>query len=725
MNWTGGSLQRHSKGNDPVRQRQRQYFAKARSKRIQGNGNPTSPPSFCPSFLKASDCLPEEVVLRPCSKHHYSGSKSGRQRRLEEYQDIAPLAARLSSMKPRSLRPCHTRQSSEEAGCLGEAGYESTVAEGSSRRNARQRSDKYSRMSEEHKDKPNGTNLERRSSDYNSRRNKRPQTENSPINDDVESSRRRLLERSDWIGIRPTRPLHMQFTSRDEKNKIGKRRKLTYGRRPLLADQDHWNRPFQQQTISSIRHHGNGSSGSVDSNKGPGRIHIHLGIDALESQISGFRNSSQSFKESQPISSDSMLLDAEVGPSSVGNELIQSSRTTYEKYSYNTNYPRDRNCPLDSDLQQQLSERNFWERNAYSLDRMTANRPNSAETMFLLESEPPSRPGSGETLESNVSTRRVVLPSTKIVTNCQGRGLFISPRPSLPAFEPSLALGPEIRNASEIDTKGSSASHEDLGGVISDSRQQRGPETLDEISWRTMMGVLEGTSSAGDMVQTYASPEQLNKSGYHRKQATRGGVRTAIAGISPLLAYPSLSKPRAGLTTSNLIPSNTVAKAPLDNPPTISVIARAPHRHGARPDDPDALWKKFVFGDEDCDSGSEAAQPKSGRNHGESSISLAPLSHGSKTSAGEATHPGSAGLHPRPVRRSHEAHAAPDIPSAVSSLDNRYQPRNPGPASESMKVAPSSSCSPTTPMQLEDRSREWMASTDMCNIKILPEIVRR
>src|SRR4051794_39846980 len=54
MNWTGGSLQRHSrKAAKGIVNRQRQHFAKVRAT-LQNGSNTVSAP-FCPSYLRAKD----------------------------------------------------------------------------------------------------------------------------------------------------------------------------------------------------------------------------------------------------------------------------------------------------------------------------------------------------------------------------------------------------------------------------------------------------------------------------------------------------------------------------------------------------------------------------------------------------------------------------------------------------------------------------------------------
>lgn len=141
------------------------------------------------------------------------------------------------------------------------------------------------------------------------------------------ATRKRLLAQSDWLHLDASRPLQMQFPSHKDKDRIGKRRKISKAasQRP---------QPAQKRELSPLfRHHlmhppylGN------DVLPQDNQIHIRIGTEALATQTQ--RSQSPSTRESKqfsPISEESMLLDADeeipllpVGPSRESNAAAAS-----------------------------------------------------------------------------------------------------------------------------------------------------------------------------------------------------------------------------------------------------------------------------------------------------------------------------------------------------------------------------------------------------------------
>ncbi|XTI83954.1 hypothetical protein V2W45_1465129 [Cenococcum geophilum] len=120
----------------------------------------------------------------------------------------------------------------------------------------------------------------------------------------LEANRRKLLGRRDWVGLAPSRPVHVHFQSCKEKERIGKRRRINS--RPLPQDGDMMTRHFLRDTEINAREPF--MSGAIVTDLED--IKIRIGTDALPSQLPSERS-----KPVQPAalprseSPDPMLFD--------------------------------------------------------------------------------------------------------------------------------------------------------------------------------------------------------------------------------------------------------------------------------------------------------------------------------------------------------------------------------------------------------------------------------
>ncbi|MCJ1444754.1 MAG: hypothetical protein MMC23_005256 [Stictis urceolatum] len=178
MNWTGGRLQQSRRAGNTISAKQKAYFAKART-RLRA-GQPTHSP-LCFSGLTDVRHQNDELI---------GGRDEDGQRRLEEFENVAPLAKRLEGMRERE-----TKREKIEIGAL------------ESKKRRRDELDTF--------EKASPPTHARDESDLS-------------LDDDgeLESRRKRLLHRADWLGTEPTKPLKMKFPSRRDRERIGRRRAL-------------------------------------------------------------------------------------------------------------------------------------------------------------------------------------------------------------------------------------------------------------------------------------------------------------------------------------------------------------------------------------------------------------------------------------------------------------------------------------------------------------------
>jgi hypothetical protein len=312
MNWTGGKLQRHSKvGRNEVLQRQKQHFAKVRQQ-LQ-NGTSSSVVPFPPNWLAHDQAsLAEGVIPLGQGSQRPVGHYEGQQKTLEEFKMTAPVAHRLASMSrkrpPRYVgagagdNDIHLRRKFDSSG-ISLLVVDSNRTSGSKGR--------VQAMSQ--------------SSSLSTRR-KRLKPHPTP-GDALELSRKRLLQQTDWVGLAATRPLHMTFSSRRDKNQIGKRRKIGSDstRRHLLSSH-----AVQHSLASPVGYLHDEEipfmHGALQT--APGSISIRIGNDVVPSQMA----TTAEHLMDHPVealfnrqSSDTMLFDEEQAQFAHRNESTSSS----------------------------------------------------------------------------------------------------------------------------------------------------------------------------------------------------------------------------------------------------------------------------------------------------------------------------------------------------------------------------------------------------------------
>ena len=206
MNWTGGALprSRNSNARATLTATQRKHFAKVRGKLLNG---PRSPPDLDFSIFNHATRTEEPSFKKSHSTSaHATGDSS--QRRLEDYKQIAPVAYRLSSIRP--------RQNSHDSASPG----------------GRQREGPPSfDLLRQHPSVSSASAkvVYQGSTGYQYGRSNIP---GEPVKlataaeDSFEVRRQELLQREDWVGLANTKPAKIQFTNLHDRQLIGKRRRL-------------------------------------------------------------------------------------------------------------------------------------------------------------------------------------------------------------------------------------------------------------------------------------------------------------------------------------------------------------------------------------------------------------------------------------------------------------------------------------------------------------------
>jgi hypothetical protein len=213
MNWTGGKLQQFSsRRGTGIAKRQREYFAKQRSQRKRGR---SSSPPFEPSFLNV-DANGEGKV--PSYAGHQRHERFTRQRRLDEYETTAPLIRRLDSMRNKKRQPTQSLE------------YQSTTSNAGGIRNAISISS--SSTSSSQGSGPTRETCKGKASYEYSQQSPGDSTDND-FKAIFLSKRQQLLKVEDWADLQHRHPAHVEFLSGEEREKFGKRRRISTPKKNL------------------------------------------------------------------------------------------------------------------------------------------------------------------------------------------------------------------------------------------------------------------------------------------------------------------------------------------------------------------------------------------------------------------------------------------------------------------------------------------------------------
>ena len=278
MNWTGGRLQRHSKSDrGSITRRQREHFAKTRSKAQHHSQNSECIDDFRPDFLRH-----ERTSISPrgaqttlsaavhCPVRQTPGAAlDGTQKRLARSNEVKN-AVKCPVSTSRAHRP------------------EISQIEGSRRRppskagaSTSQRGSKQLRDVERYQDLLNRNDHMHKSSQQ-IRRNPEMLSKEEA---DFEMARQNLLRQTDWLRLGHCRPLHIEFPDDRDRSAIGKRRKVDSG------DQYESHRsPVHYHPRAKLQDDLSGRHSSCTSP--PTHVRVRIGTDALGSGSSEIESAS-------------------------------------------------------------------------------------------------------------------------------------------------------------------------------------------------------------------------------------------------------------------------------------------------------------------------------------------------------------------------------------------------------------------------------------------------
>lgn len=288
MNWTGGKLQRQTKWGKTQQSKQKQHFANARTKLQNGNHDPGS---FVPSFMQTPS------VKQRSAPSKVAGSTRSRQKVLEEYQSVAPVVNRLSPMTPRKTGNGR-RQTDKRRGSTFKASvFASDKREAGVKHIS---SDGLDNEPGDDEDSHHMTASAVREED------EKDNAQDDLSTNDIETQRRRLLDRPDWLGLNRTNQLHLDFVSDRRRAPVAKRRKITHADKLRRQEDKHTRHRVPSIQDEYMMHGALGPSRDTYDNTS---IKIKIGDAALNSQTDAMSRTKPPSSRSTTPSSEPMLLN--------------------------------------------------------------------------------------------------------------------------------------------------------------------------------------------------------------------------------------------------------------------------------------------------------------------------------------------------------------------------------------------------------------------------------
>ncbi|MDI1488582.1 MAG: hypothetical protein OHK93_007857 [Ramalina farinacea] len=211
MNWVGGSLNRsrHNR-NDAAVAAQKKHFAKVRAGYGPVKISPPSMAPLLPNWMQSSgtpfDAGRGRLLPQPDNQN---------QKRLEDFKTTRPLAQKLDSLQSRQ-QPLKRKLEVPRAESNGSRRLSKQTAQGT----------RSSPMTISSKASSTPSSSATRSKSPPEAHQPPKKAEDSEI-DQIQAYRRRLLSKPDWMGLNRTSPTKYKFTAAEEKEKIGKRRRVT------------------------------------------------------------------------------------------------------------------------------------------------------------------------------------------------------------------------------------------------------------------------------------------------------------------------------------------------------------------------------------------------------------------------------------------------------------------------------------------------------------------
>ena len=438
MNWTGGRLSRHSGTSNPVKDRQKQRFAKVQQALRSG------PKKHSPIKWTFFDHIAEN--LEPTQRKSFASKHT------------TPQAADYPHSQPSLQKHGHLL---------------------SSRNVAQQNGSRHSSRSQEllHP-RPILVPVKQQPSRvpdddlYNTtpppREAKRKREDSMAISEmenladqeeeeSLSEKRRKILRQGDWVGIGIQRPLQLTFASPRKEENIGKRRRITDGHRAQYSSKQlHIISPFptKRRLLAKQLLANQSSSQEGPQNREPPRTDVRIsiggrvvppGVSSSSAPRRMGSHSTTAHRRSQTTSSDVMLLDANASSTEVSPRMATSNVAAIRYPMPVHQLDNQDRSPTDASLEHGVAQGDHIPYEAKAMETGWAGCP--SETGSELQEKDEETVSHQDNFESKHNTRRTHVPR-----NCDThprRLIFLSSTASIHHPAPrSSRLSVLLRSAS-------------------------------------------------------------------------------------------------------------------------------------------------------------------------------------------------------------------------------------------------------------------------------------
>lgn len=395
------------------------------------------------------------------------------------------------------------------------------------------------------------------------------------------ANRRRLLARSDWLGLSATLPVHMNFRSTCDTERIGKRRRVanSTSRKGRPATRRLLTPLFEERLAPLVPV----MSGALPSEE----VQVRIGIDALASQT-------QQSPRSQIARLDAARPDSsELGPLSEEPMLLDDADDILETKLSATNQ-RSGHADMQSTI---LGARGEGQAHleAVSGGRFKMRSPSVpyVEIATMLQYDGSQNLDERRSGVPTSLAAKTYQPDEKLDISCSDAA---SERDALAALSPHYFTAGALRSEHPFTREGAEDnSHNDIE---------------DEAFWKQLMDLPEHTPSNASLhavkssslhITTFDSSERPNLPSEDEPQDNLGIPST------PKGAGTGISMPQRARIHEASAEQSTQAQSPSASLRQILALAAQPHLHVTKPckdSDEDAAWRDFVIGSQGSSDGS-------------------------------------------------------------------------------------------------------------------------
>jgi hypothetical protein len=400
-------------------------------------------------------------------------------------------------------------------------------------------------------------------------------TANAHIRDDEElmllASRRKLLARSDWLALEPTRPLHLNFPATSNNDRVGRRKKI---KRTPAQD----SKPAQQRLLTPLFEERLQANDYMMSGALPpssdGKIEIKVGTDAFDSQTCPSRRSQVSRNASvysqstalSRLSEESMLLGPDGDTFDANLVEVQPFHAHYEEPVEPSDHGE--NMPL------------------YGVDRSTqATRGHSpAYSNETALQQLAVSPLSDHFILTAEHSQRSDLPDENILADAP----YDAPQPR------------EIKPAGGLDAFNHVPDLKNPHTVI--SAVQNDTDSEAENAWRRRMGIATQVASSASHKALNSMSEHITNS---ESPCTANPDRVGIFDMAVSSPRSKRSETSEYGSEHSGLPLTVGSNLPAEPPVATAQLPTQPSRITPEEDHGESLWRDFIIGSQDSESEDE------------------------------------------------------------------------------------------------------------------------